>query len=426
MNHPVSEPPGRRTASGGPGRLPLWCVAAAFTAALVLCIGLGGFRSGRAPVSAEPEAPPPVSSLPAEPEPEPEPQPVVETVRFSATGDNLIHSKIYQQAAARAVGDAAYSFDYCYANLVPFYSDFDVNWINQETLCTDELAPSTYPCFSTPGDCARALYRAGFRVFSLSNNHTYDKGASGIAATLRFWASMPADVVTTGLWRGEADYGTIPLHTVNGVTIAYLSYTEHTNGIPRSSAMEANVLYTSQTDVIEQQVRQAAQLADFVVVGVHWGVEDSHTITGAQRTLAQQLADWGADVIVGTHPHVLQNAGWLTAEDGRRVFAAYSLGNFLSTQSKKDQLIGAVLTLRLQKTTSPDGTVQLEVLDPQLHPTVTHYGAGKSDVRTYLYRDYTPELAAAHGVRANDSDFSYDYIRAVAQQYIDPAFLDLS
>ena len=426
MNHPVAEPPGRHATAGGPGRLPLWCVAAAFTAALALCIGLGGFRPGRAPVSAEPEAPPPVSSLPAEPEPEPEPQPVVETVRFSATGDNLIHSKIYQQAAARAVGDAAYSFDYCYANLVPFYSDFDVNWINQETLCTDELAPSTYPCFSTPGDCARALYRAGFRVFSLSNNHTYDKGASGIAATLRFWASMPADVVTTGLWRGEADYGTIPLHTVNGVTIAYLSYTEHTNGIPRSSAMEANVLYTSQTDVIEQQVRQAAQLADFVVVGVHWGVEDSHTITGAQRTLAQQLADWGADVIVGTHPHVLQNAGWLTAEDGRRVFAAYSLGNFLSTQSKKDQLIGAVLTLRLQKTTSPDGTVQLEVLDPQLHPTVTHYGAGKSDVRTYLYRDYTPELAAAHGVRANDSDFSYDYIRAVAQQYIDPAFLDLS
>ena len=426
MNHPVAEPPGRHAAAGGPGRLPLWCVAAAFTAALALCIGLGGFRPGQAPVSAEPEAPPPVSSLPAEPEPEPEPQPVVETVRFSATGDNLIHSKIYQQAAARAVGDAAYSFDYCYANLVPFYSDFDVNWINQETLCTDELAPSTYPCFSTPGDCARALYRAGFRVFSLSNNHTYDKGASGIAATLRFWASMPADVVTTGLWRGEADYGTIPLHTVNGVTIAYLSYTEHTNGIPRSSAMEANVLYTSQTDVIEQQVRQAAQLADFVVVGVHWGVEDSHTITDAQRTLAQQLADWGADVIVGTHPHVLQNAGWLTAEDGRRVFAAYSLGNFLSTQSKKDQLIGAVLTLRLQKTTSPDGAVQLEVLDPQLHPTVTHYGAGKSDVRAYLYRDYTPALAAAHGVRANDSDFSYDYIRAVAQQYIDPAFLDLS
>ena len=242
------------------------------------------------------------------------------------------------------MGDAAYSFDYCYEKLVPFYRQFDVNWINQETLCTDELAPSSYPCFSTPGDCARSLYRAGVRVFSLSNNHTYDKGSAGIAATLRFWASMPEDVVTCGLWRGEEDYGSIPLQTVNGVTIAYLSYTEHTNGIPRSSGMEANVIYTSQTDVISQQVRQAAALADFVVVGVHWGVENSHTITEAQRHLAQSLADWGADVIIGTHPHVLQNAEWRTAADGRQVFVAYSLGNFLSTQNQPDQLLGAILT----------------------------------------------------------------------------------
>ena len=212
------------------------------------------------------------------------------------------------------------------------------------------------------------------------------------------------------------------MRTVNGITIAYLSYTEHTNGIPPNDKMEAHVIYTSQTDTIRQQVQRAAQLADFVVVGVHWGVEDSHTITDAQRGLAQQLADWGADVIVGTHPHVLQNAEWRTAADGRKVFVAYSLGNFLSTQSKKDQLIGAILTLRLEKTTAPDGAVTLSVQDPQLHPTVTHYGPGKSDVQAYLYRDYTPELAQAHGVRASYSDFSFDYIRAVAQQYIDPAF----
>ena len=406
-----------------PRRGPLWAAAAALAAALVLCVGLGGFRPGGEAVSAQP-AGPPASSLPAQSEPPPEPQPVVETVDFSATGDNLIHAKIYQQAAARAVGSAAYSFDFCYEKLVPFYRGFDVNWINQETLCTDELAPSTYPCFSTPGDCARALYRAGFRVFSLANNHTYDKGAEGIAATLRFWASMPEDVVITGLWRSEED--PIPLQTVNGITIAYLSYTEHTNGIPRSSGMEAGVITTSQTELIERQVKRAAALADFVVVGAHWGVEDSHTVTDGQRALAQKLADWGADVIVGTHPHVLQNAEWLTAADGRQAFVAYSLGNFLSTQSKPDQLVGAVLTLRLQKTTDPDGAVRLEILSPRLHPTVTHYGPGKTEVRAYLYRDYTPALADAHGVRASYGDFSYDSIRAVAQQSIDAAFLDLA
>lgn len=375
-------------------------------------------------VAAIPEPPP--SPAAASPAAEPEPQPVVQTVRFSATGDNLIHSPIYKQAKRRAAGTEGYSFDYCYEHIAPFYVQQDVNWINQETLCTDELEPSTYPCFSTPGDCARALYRAGVRVFSLSNNHTYDKGASGIAATLRFWDSMPEDVVTTGLWKGESDYGRIPMQTVNGVTIAYLSYTEHTNGIPQSKAMTANIIYTSQTDVIEQQVRSAHQLADFVVVGVHWGVENSHTVVDAQRALAQSLADWGADLIVGTHPHVLQNAQWLTAADGRKVFTAYSLGNFISTQAKPDQLVGALLTVKLEKTTEPDGSVHCTVLDPRLWPTVTHYDSGKSNVRTYLLQDYTAALAQAHGVRNDYPDFSLEWIRTVTQKNIDPEFLQLT
>lgn len=338
----------------------------------------------------------------------------------------MIHSPIYKQAKRRASGSETYSFDYCYEHIAPFYAQQDVNWINQETLCNDEIEPSSYPSFSTPGDCARALYRAGVRVFSLSNNHTYDKGAAGIAATLRFWESMPEDVVTTGLWRGTDDYSRIPMQTINGVTIAYLSYTEHTNGIPQSSAMTANVIYTSQTDVIEQQVRAAKQAADFVVVGVHWGVENSHAITDSQRQLAQQLADWGADLIVGTHPHVLQDAQWLTAQDGRQVFTAYSLGNFISTQNKPDQLVGAILTAQFQKTTNPDGTVRTAVLMPELHPTVTHYDAGKSNVRTYLLCDYTQELARQHGVRAEYSNFSLDTAWEIAQNNISADFLALT
>lgn len=190
--------------------------------------------------------------------------------------------------------------------------------------------------------------------------------------------------------------------------------------------MTANIIYTSQQDVMEQQVRAARQEADFVVVGVHWGVEDSHNITQAQRTLAQSLADWGADVIIGTHPHVLQDAEWRTAADGRNVFVAYSLGNFLSTQSKPDQLIGAVLTFELEQTTEPDGSVHCAVRGPELHVTVTHYDAGKSNVRTYLFRDYTPELAQAHGVRAAYPSFGYDYIRQTAQTYINSEFLELA
>lgn len=425
----------RPTAKRRAQRQLFWTLGTAFAVVLLCFVCLSLFLPRESIPVAASELPasepsrsetvrPPQSEL--ESEPEKEPEPVVQTVNFSATGDDLIHSPIYKQAKRRASGEEAYSFDYCYEHIVPFYAQQDVNWINQETLCNDELEPSSYPCFSTPGDCARALYRAGVRVFSLSNNHTYDKGASGIASTLRFWESMPDDVVTTGLWKGESDYDRIPLQTVNGVTIAYLSYTEHTNGIPQSSSMTANVIYTSQTDVIERQVRAARQQADFVVVGVHWGVENSYTIVDSQRTLAQKLATWGADLIVGTHPHVLQDAEWITAEDGRQVFTAYSLGNFLSTQNRPDQLVGAILTVQFQKVTEPDGTVRCSVLTPKLHPTVTHYDAGKSNVRTYLFGDYTSELAHAHGVRGEYPDFSLDKIRTIAQQNISSDFLELS
>lgn len=391
--------------------------------AALACLGFWRFQTPGIVLGPFEDEPSTAESVPP---PEPEPQPVTTTLRFSATGDNLIHAPIYKQAARRAAEGQRYDFDYCYEHLLDFYAAQDVNWINQETLCSKELEPSTYPCFSTPGECAEALYRAGIRVFSLSNNHTYDKGAKGIAATLRFWDEMPEDVVTTGLWYGESDYGTIPLQTVNGVTIAYLSYTDHTNGIPQSSAMTANVIYTSQRDVMEQQVRRARELADFVVVGVHWGVEDSHKITQTQRDLAQQLSDWGADVILGTHPHVVQDAEWKTSVDGRQTFVAYSLGNFLSTQSKPDQLIGAILTLELNKTTDPDGSVHCAVASPQLHPTVTHYDAGKSNVRTYLFRDYTSELAQAHGVQAAYPSFGIEYIQNVLQANINSAFLALA
>lgn len=185
-------------------------------------------------------------------------------------------------------------------------------------------------------------------------------------------------------------------------------------------------IYTSQQDVMEQQVRRARELADFVVVGVHWGVEDSHKITQTQRDLAQQLSDWGADVILGTHPHVVQDAEWKTSVEGRQTFVAYSLGNFLSTQSKPDQLIGAILTLKLDKTTDPDGSVHCTVVSPQLHPTVTHYDAGKSNVRTYLFQDYTSELAQAHGVRAAYPSFGIEYIQNVLQANINSAFLALA
>ena len=367
-----------------------------------------------------PAAPAPTPAPTATPAPTPAPTPTVQSLRFSATGDNLIHEGLYNQARARA-DDGGYDFSAAYAPMRDFYAGFDLNWLNQETLVNDAYEPSGYPCFSTPGDITDALYDLGFRVFSLSNNHSYDKGAGGIAASREHWAAMPEDVVTAGFYDLSDPTAGLALQTVNGITIGYLSYTEHTNGIPTPADTDYGVIYLSQTDVIEAQIAALRPACDVLVVSCHWGVEGSHTVTDAQRGTAQWLADAGADLIIGTHPHVTQTAQWLTAADGRQVFVAYSLGNFISAQAQADNMIGAVLGITMEKTTRPDGTVTVALKDPGLYPTVTQYESGYRDIRVYPYPDYTDEMGAAHG----NFTLSRDQIRGVLEQSIDAEFLVL-
>lgn len=342
----------------------------------------------------------------------------VKTVKFSASGDNLIHGSIYLQAQRRTQ-DGSYNFAPLYAEIAPFFSNYDLNMINQETLVNDELPPSTYPCFSTPGALGQAAYDAGFQLFAGANNHVYDKGAVGIDATLRYWGNMPADVLHFGLTAPEKEQE-IPCYERNGIKFACLAYTDHTNGIPTPANASAHAILTSNEALMEQQIRKAKELSDVVLVSVHWGVEDSTQVTEKQRQLAQKMTDWGADLIIGTHPHVLQTAeSFISAEDGSTTFCAYSLGNFVSAQSKPRQMIGAVLTA----TITQKGSEDVGISDIQFHPTVTHYNVRYRDISVLLLRDYTQERALHHGVRTEYPEFNLDYIQNIVTEQIPSEYL---
>ncbi len=343
-------------------------------------------------------------------------------ITFTASGDDLIHSGIFKSAAARS-NDGTYDFTYVYENVADFWKAHDINFINQETIVNTEITPSGYPTFSTPGQCGQALYDANVRLFNLSTNHTYDCGAAGLSATMDFWNNqMPDDLVAFGLWNKD-DLEYIPVYEYDGIKIACLGYTYGTNGIPTPEASETRVITFDEEELIKKQLYHARHVADMVIVSAHWGVEYSHTPSEMQLDMAQKLANWGADIIIGTHPHVVQTAEWITAQDGRKVFCAYSLGNFVSTQQHPNNLVGLTIDCKFHCYREGDDPWTITIEDPKLIPNVTYYDYGSKNSRVYWLKDYTPEMAANHGCRGYDGSYSYDSLINTLNTVVSKEFL---
>lgn len=349
-----------------------------------------------------------------------EPPKQYETVTFAATGDNLIHSSIYNQAHKRSE-TGGYDFIFPYRNVTDLISEADVAVINQETLiCNDKYEPSTYPCFNSPTALGDHMIDIGFDVFTIANNHTLDKGTDGLNACLDYWQSK--DVTVAGAYRNAEDKSNIRTAEVNGVVFSYLSYTESLNGLSLPKGSELIIGDSNDIEGVIADIKAAEEISDVCVVSLHWGVENSDVISEYQRNYAKQIAEAGADVIIGNHPHVLRDIEMIQREDGSEALCAYSLGNFISAQSVGQNLIGGVLQFSV--TALADSGEQPVISDVKLIPIVTHYGPNYSDIELYKLSDYTPELAKSHGVRAN-SKFSYDYIIEVLKMNISEEYLVL-
>ena len=321
------------------------------------------------------------------------------TINVVAVGDNLVQQFVYQSAQAHSTDGTGYNFDYCYENVKPLI-DGDLNIINQETLiCGDgfEISGSNFN-FNSPVELGDAVVGMGFNVITMCNNHVLDKGESGLSACMDYWDGKMQeypDILACGVYRDYVDMQHIRTKEVNGKTVAFLSYTENTNGYSLSANQEMEIIYTSQEDVIQQQIAAAKQVADIVVVTCHWGVEDTFNVTDCVKALAQKIINWGGDVIIGTHPHVAQTMEYLTRPDGTHGFVFYSLGNFISAQTDNMNLVGELADFDL--VAKADGTVTVE--NVQVSPVITQYDDARlSNLRLYPYSMYTEELAAQHGL----------------------------
>ncbi len=344
------------------------------------------------------------------------PAPEIKTVSFCAVGDNLIHAPIYNQAKTAD----GYDFSPAYKGIEDIIEKADLSVINQETLiCNDMYEPSSYPCFNSPKALGDHMIDIGFDVFTLANNHCLDYGEKGLSHSLDYWDAKTQ--LIAGTYRNAEDKNKIRTGEYGGIKFSFLSYTQYTNGLTLPQGSEMIIGDTGNLEGMIADIKAAKQASDVCVVALHWGIENSDIIEDWQRTYAKALADAGADIIIGNHPHVLRDIEMIERKDGGKTLCAYSLGNFISAQSVGQNLIGGILEFNVTMT---EGEKSASITDVKLTPIVTHYDGNYSNVRIYKLSDYTPELALAHGVR-QFSTFSYDYILEVLKKNINEKYLVL-
>jgi poly-gamma-glutamate synthesis protein (capsule biosynthesis protein) len=333
------------------------------------------------------------------------------TVSFLAAGDNVLHEAVYKDTLTASGG---YDFSPIYQSIAPEVQKSDFAFINQEgPLGGTSLGLEGYPLFNAPQEAGTALVRTGFNLISQANNHALDFGFNAIASTCTFWKSQ-SGVVMAGMNANADDYGSIPVLTKKGVKIAFIAYTWSLNGI----AYPAGKQWCVQTDFndVLDKVRRARTMADVVVVSVHWGDEYQNQINSEQKSQAKQLADAGADIIIGNHPHVIQNIEWLSAADGRKALCAYAMGNFISSQGYFENVIGGMLELNITKSGSG-----ITLQNVRFVPIITFYVPGFKNFRVYLLSDFTAQLAAQHGLAYKD-DLSQAHIKQYVKGIISPEF----
>lgn len=335
------------------------------------------------------------------PTPDPTPTPAPE-VTLLMVGDILLHAPVAESGKTET---GSYDFTAVFANLREEISEADLALVNQEVILGgEELGISGYPSFNAPYKLGDALSDAGFDVILHATNHALDKGKRGLLNCMAFWEENYPEKAVLGIHDSWEDQQEIYVYEQEGIRIAILNYTYGTNGIPLPEDMPYGV------DLLEKErvtadLQRAEDLADFVIVCPHWGTEYTLEETKAQQEWAQLFADNGADLVLGTHPHVLEPMEWV---DDTLVY--YSLGNFVNwTSGTGEGVANRMVGGMAQVTIGLDENGEAVITEYSLKPLVCHLEEGFGGVTVYPLEEYSMELAERNEIVKQDENFSLQY-----------------
>jgi poly-gamma-glutamate synthesis protein (capsule biosynthesis protein) len=333
-------------------------------------------------------------------------------VSVAMVGDILLHDRVEQAALDQ---DGNYDFDFIFSNTRDSISAADLAIVNQEVIIGGrELGVSGYPAFNAPVEIGDALSEAGFDVVCHATNHALDKGKKGLVNTLNYWEDAHPEMTVVGINGTQEQKDRVDIITKNGIRIAILNYTYGTNGISAPARMSFAVDMLEE-DKVKRDLEYAEANADFTIVCPHWGTEYNIGIDGSQKKWTKIFRDGGADLVIGTHPHVIEPIEFIEDSVPRRrnnhgggdMLVYYSLGNFVNWTSGKgtgttNRMVGGMAMVTLAKDISGEVTIK----DYGVEALVCHVSPGYQGVTVYPLSEYTDELAAGNAIKKQDSSFS--------------------
>lgn len=258
-------------------------------------------------------------------------------------GDAMQHQR--QIDAARRP-DGSLDYSPYFTALEPYISSADYAVVNLETPLGGPPY-SGYPMFCAHDNYVTALTDAGFDLMLSANNHILDRHDRGVLRTISTFEAM--GVPWLGVYRDAAHrHEHMPfIRHINGFRIAFLNYTYGTNGIRHGAAVAVDPIDVS---LIEADIARArSRGVELVAVCIHWGVEYRMLPEQSQRDTGSRIHRAGADMVIGSHPHVIQPAEMAADSAGRRHLTVYSLGNFLSAMRTPDTRGGAAVSVTLRR-----------------------------------------------------------------------------
>jgi len=330
-------------------------------------------------------------------------------VKLVMIGDMLLHDVVQYTGE---MPDGTYNYDHFFTHIKSDIQNADVAVVNQEVMIGGaEFGISGYPDFNCREEVGDALVNAGFDVVLHATNHSMDRGQKGIDNCMNFWDSRYPQIKYLGLNRTEADYHNIYVYEKDGFKIAMLNYTYGLNGIalPSDRPYLVNLL---DEEKIKRDLQRAEEIADFTIVYPHWGTEYVYEPDSSQRRWAQLFADYGADLVLGAHPHVIEPVEWISGASGNQTLVYYSLGNFISAQQAAPRMLGAMAEITLEK----DNNGKAFIKDYGVTPLVTHRVFGCGEITTYKLKDYNDELASRSTILAIDDTFSMSMLQNLCRQ----------